>query len=171
MNSILKNSVRFAVLILLQSLVFNQLEIGFGIQIMITPLFVLLMPFDMRMIPLLLVVFAMGLSVDVISNTYGLNASSLLLIAYLRPFIFKLFAPRDGYDLLKEGNSYDMGFRWFIYVYVILLIIHHFWFYTLEVFRLDEFFFILRKTFLSVPFSFGVSLLIQTFLVSKQSKR
>lgn len=171
MNDILKNSIRFIVLIALQSLVFNQLEFGFGIQLMVTPLFVIMLPFDMRMIPMMLIAFAMGISIDSISNTYGLHTSSLLLITYFRPMIFKVFAPRDGYDPLKEGNIYDMGTRWFIYVFGIMLLIHHFWFFTLEVFRFDEFFFILRKTVISVPFSFGASMLLQTFLVSKSGKR
>jgi hypothetical protein len=93
------------------------------------------------------------------------------MITYLRPIIFKMFSPREGYDKLKEGNIYEMGSRWFIYVFGILLTIHHLWFFTLEIFRLDDLLFIFQKTLLSVPLSFLLCLLIQATFVSKPKER
>ena len=171
MNEVIKHIIRFVLLVGIQALVMNQLEIGLGIQIMVYPLFVLLLPFELSVIAVLALAFAMGFAIDSISNTYGLHASSLVLMAYLRPIIFKIFAPRDGYDNLKEGTSYQMGLRWFIYVYGLLLFIHHLWFFTLEIFRLDDFFFILQKVFLSLPLSFLFSILLQTLFVSKPKER
>lgn len=171
MNEIIKHIIRFLVLVVVQSLILNQLEIGFGIQLMVYPLFILLLPFDLGIIYMLLIAFGMGIAIDSISNTYGLHTSALLVVTYLRPFIFKMFAPRDGYDNLKEGNMYEMGTRWFIYVFGLLLVIHHLWFFTLEIFRLDDFFFILQKTLLSLPLSFLLCLLLQTMFVSKPKER
>jgi hypothetical protein len=159
------------VLLAIQTLVLNQLEIGLGIQMMVYPLFILLLPFELGIIAILVIAFVMGIAIDIISNTYGLHTSSLLLVAYLRPIIFKMFSPRDGYDSLKEGNIYEMGPRWFIYVFGILLFVHHLWFFTLEIFRMDDFFFILQKVLLSLPLSFILSLLLQTMLVSKPKER
>jgi hypothetical protein len=113
----------------------------------------------------------MGISIDAISNTYGLHASSLVLVAYLRPVLFKIFAPREGYDILKEGNIYEMGTRWFLYVFGLLLLIHHLWFFLLEIFRFNELLFVLRKTILSLPLSFLICLLIQTMVVTKPKER
>jgi hypothetical protein len=171
MNEIIKHSVRFTVLILIQSFVLNQLEIGLGIQLLIYPLFVFLLPFELGVIPMLLLSFLMGLIIDSISNTYGLHASSLTLFAYLRPIIFKTFSPREGYDMLKEPNIFEMGNRWFIYTFGILLFIHHFWFFLLEMFRIDAFFFILQKTLLSFPLSFAFCILLQMLLISKPKTR
>jgi hypothetical protein len=171
MNIILKHIVRFLVLVVIQTLILNQLEIGFGIQIMVYPLFILLLPFDLGIIYMLFIAFGMGIAIDSISNTYGLHTSALLVVTYLRPVIFQMFAPRDGYDNLKEGNMYEMGTRWFIYVFGIMLLIHHFWFFIMEIFRLDDFFFILQKTLLSLPISFLVCLLLQAMFVSKPKER
>ena len=171
MNEVIKHIIRFVLLVGIQSLVLNQLEIGLGIQIMVYPLFVLLLPFELSVIAVLALAFAMGIAIDSISNTYGLHASSLVFMAYLRPIIFKLFAPRDGYDNLKEGRSYQMGMRWFIFVYGILLFLHHLWFFTLEIFRMDDFFFLLQKVFLSLPLSFLFSILLQSLFVSKPKER
>ncbi len=171
MKDIIKHSTRFIALIVIQALILNQLEIGLGIQLMVYPLFIILLPFDIGVIAMLFLAFLMGISIDAISNTYGLHASSLVLVAYLRPSIFKIFAPREGYDILKEGNIYEMGTRWFLYVFGIMLLIHHLWFFLLEIFRFNEFLFILRKTALSLPLSFLICLLIQTMFVTKPKER
>lgn len=171
MNEVIKHIIRFIVLLIIQTLVLNQLEIGLGIQMMVYPLFIVLLPFELGVIAIMVIAFGMGIAIDSISNTYGLHTSSLLLVAYLRPLIFKMFSPRDGYDNLKEGNMYEMGPRWFIYVFGILLFIHHLWFFTLEIFRMDDFFFILQKTLLSLPLSFLLCLLLQSMFVSKPKER
>lgn len=171
MNVIVKNSIRFVFLVLIQALVLNQIEIGLGIQLMVYPIFILLLPFETGTMVLLLLAFAMGLLIDSISNTYGLHTSSLLLVAYLRPIIFKMFAPREGYDVLKESNIYEMGTRWFIYVFGLLLLIHHFWFFLLEMFRIDAILFILQKTILSFPLSFLVTILLQMLFIRKPKER
>jgi hypothetical protein len=171
MNIVVKHIIRFIVLVAAQVLVLNQLEIGFGIQFMVYPLLIVLLPFDLGIIYMLLIAFVMGLSIDSISNTYGLHTSSLLLVTYLRPAIFKLFGPRDGYDVLKEGNMYDMGTRWFISVFGLMLLIHHLWFFTLEIFRFDDMLYVLQKTLFSVPLSFLFCLLFQAMFVTKPNTR
>lgn len=171
MNDIIKHSVRFVLLVLIQTLFLNQLEIGWGIQLMVYPLFIVLLPFEMATIPMLLLAFAMGMSIDGISNTYGLHTASLLLVTYMRPAIFKLFAPRDGYDNLKEGTSFHMGMRWFISVYGTMLLVHHLFFFIVELFRFSDFLFILRKTITSLPLSFTLSLLLQALFVAKPKER
>ena len=109
MNLVTKHIIRFITLWILQVLIFNQLEFGFGIHMMVYPLFIMLLPFDLGILSLLLYAFLLGLSIDIFSNTYGLHASSLLMMAYFRPFIFNFFAPRDGYDPLKQASINDMG--------------------------------------------------------------
>jgi hypothetical protein len=147
------------------------LEIGFGIQLMVYPLFILLLPFEIGLIYLMLISFGMGILIDAVSNTYGLHTSSLVLFAYLRPVIMKVFSPRDGYEKQREGNIYEMGSRWFLYVFGSLLVIHHFWFFLLEIFRIDDFFFILQKTILSLPLSYLLCYFLQALFVTKPKER
>jgi len=71
MNTLFKNIARFILLALFQVLVFNQLELGYGIHIMIYPLFIMLLPFELGIISLLSLAFLMGFLVDIFSNTYG----------------------------------------------------------------------------------------------------
>ena len=164
MNVVYKHIIRFVVLAFLQALVFNQLNIGFGIHLMI-------LPFELTVIPMMGIAFLMGLVIDIFSNTYGLNTSSLVLMAYLRPIIFKLYGPREGYDPLKEPTSQDMGSNWFTVVYGILLGLHIFWFFLLEIFEIGRLGFILQKTLLSGGLSFLLALLIQSFILNSKQKK
>ncbi|MDB0011195.1 hypothetical protein N9E20_00130 [Crocinitomicaceae bacterium] len=171
MNNIVVHIFRFLVFVLIQSLVLNSLEIGLGIQLMIYPLFIILLPFETTLPVLLLVAFVMGFSIDSISNTFGLHTSSLLLVAYLRPFVFNMFSPREGYDPLKEASIFEMGQRWFISVFGILLLIQHLWFFTLEMFNINEMLYVFQKTILSAPLSFLLCILLQVIFVSKPKER
>ncbi|MBI1835887.1 MAG: hypothetical protein HYR91_01340 [Flavobacteriia bacterium] len=171
MKIVIVHTLRFLFFVLAQSLIFNQLEVGFGIHPMIYPLFIVLLPFEINTLLLLLIALITGLCIDSLSNTYGLHTSSLLVVAYLRPIIFKIFAPRDGYDANKEGSISEMGQRWFIYVFGILLLIHHFWFFMLEMFKWNEILLILKKTILSLPISYLLCVLLQVVFVSKPKER
>ncbi len=171
MRLIVTQLIRFIIFVLVQTLVFNQLEIGFGIQVMIYPLFLVLLPFETNIFILLGLAFAMGFCIDSISDTYGLHTSSLLVVAYLRPIIFNAFSPREGYDPLKEASIFEMGQRWFISVFGLLLTIHHLWFFALEMFKMNEFWFILQKTIFSVPISFLLCILLQVIFVTKPKER
>ncbi|MEJ6506458.1 MAG: hypothetical protein QNL86_07655 [Crocinitomicaceae bacterium] len=134
---------------------------------MITPLYIFLLPFDRSVISLLVIALILGLGVDAASNTFGLHTSALLLVAYLRPFVFRVFSPRDGYDPIKTPSIFDMGNRWFISTFSILLIIHHLWFFILEAFSFNEAILVLEKTILSTLISFVVCVILQTIFIKR----
>jgi len=156
MSRILSHIFRFALFLLIQVVVLNQVELGAGTLLMIYPLFIVLLPVEINIFLLLFLAFALGISIDAMSNTYGLHASSLLLLAYFRPIIFQAFAPRDGYETDLELNIHTMGFRWFFRAFGSLLLIHHFWFFLLELLRFDEILYVLQKTILSLPLSLAL---------------
>jgi len=171
MNVVLKNSIRFVLFVLLQALVFNQIEIGFGIHLMVHPLFIMLLPFETGVFTMMILGFGLGIIIDIFSNTYGLHASSLLMMAYMRPVIFKFYGPREGYDPLKEPSVFDMGSRWFVFVFGYLILIHHFWYFLIEIFRFDQFLLILQKTIFSVIISYLLCIVLQTFLIKKSKAK
>ena len=168
MNKLLKNSLRFVLFLLVQTLILNQIEIGFGIQLMIYPLFIMLLSFDTGVLSLLAISFTLGICIDAFSNTFGLHTSSLLVFSFLRPVIFKLFDTREGYDLLLEPTVLNMGNGWFIKSFGSLLLIHHFWFYLLEMFKLNDMGYVLQKTVYSLPLSFFLCVLLQYLFFNKK---
>ena len=158
---------RFLFFVFLQTFIFNQLEISPYVHIMVSPLYVMLLPFELSVIRLLLTSFLLGLCIDALSNTYGLHASSLVFMGYIRPVVFRWFAPRDGYDPIKTPSIFDMGNKWFLLVFSTLLLFHHFWFFFMESFSLSEILLILQKTFPSSLLSFIVCIILQTLFLKK----
>lgn len=171
MNNITKHVIRFLLLVILQVMIFNQLELGFGIHIMILPLFVMLLPFEIGIISILSFAFLIGFIADIFSNTYGLHASSLVMLAYFRPMVFKKFAPTEGYDPLKEATFFDMGNSWFFYVFGSLLLIHHFWYFFIEIFRINELFLILQNTIFSCIVSFLMAIVLQILMIKRGQRK
>ena len=167
MNIIVAYIARFVLFVTLQLLVFSQIELGLGIHLMMCPLYVLLLPFEINIFILLIVAFGMGFILDIFSNTYGLQASSLLLIAYIRPYVFKAFAPRDDYDPLKTPSYVDMGNLWYFSAFGSLLLIHNTWFFLLEAFSFRGILYTIQKIVFSFIFIFLLSLLLQIILVRR----
>lgn len=163
------HTIRFVLFLFAQALLLNQLEIGWGVHVMIYPLFIFLLPYNLNIFISMIIAFTLGIGIDSISNTYGLHASSALLLAYLRPSIFKLFEPRDGYENMQEFNIQEMNRSWLFSVFGIMLLVHHLWFFSLELFKFNEIGFILQKTILSVPSSLIVCLLIQYIFIRRSS--
>lgn len=166
-----KHFARFVLLILVQSLIFNQLEVGFGIQFMVYPLFILLLPQDISVFLCLLLSFVYGFAIDAISNTYGLHASASVFLAIMRFRIFKLFEPHDGYEEGAELSFQNMEFQWVLYVHGSLLLLHHFWFFLLEIFKFNEMLYVFQKTILSAPCSFVLCVLIQMIFIKNARNR
>lgn len=169
MRTVIVHTLRFLLFVAAQTLIFNQFEIGLGIHPMIYPLFIMLLPFEIGVVTMLFIAFATGIVIDALSDTYGLHTSALLVFAYLRPLIFKAYSPRDGYEGMGEGNIFSMGQRWFFFTFGLLLTIHHTWFFMIEVFKLNELLYVLRKLALSVPVSYIFCILLQ-FIFLKRSK-
>ena len=170
MNIIVAYIARFVLFVTLQLLVFSQIELGLGIHLMMCPLYVLLLPFEINIFILLIVAFGMGFILDIFSNTYGLQASSLLLIAYIRPYVFKAFAPRDDYDPLKTPSYVDMGNLWYFSAFGSLLLIHNTWFFLLEAFSFRGILYTIQKIVFSFIFIYLLSLLLQIILVRRSKK-
>lgn len=93
--TVLKRLGWFVVLVLLQVLVFNHIYIfGYGTPFLYIYL-ILKMPIKVPRYVVLIVGFLLGLTIDVFTNTLGLNASATVLLAFLQPYFLKMYAPRD----------------------------------------------------------------------------
>lgn len=169
MNQFVINIIRLLIFVLAQGLIFSQLNFGYGIHPMVYPLFILLLPFDTKPIVLMLLAFVVGVGVDYFVNTFGLHASAAVLVAYIRPALFRQFAPRDDYDILKEPTANDMGYSWFLKVAGITVLVHHLWFFSLEYFKLSAWKEIITNTILSSIITLIIFILIQ-ILFFKKSK-
>ena len=161
MNQISRRNIsRLILLILLQVLIFKQLNIGsvqFNyIQVIIYPLFLMLLPIGIGKGWLLIVSFAVGLAIDMFYDSPGVHASASVLTGFIRPFVLQLMEPRGGYKVNAIPTKAEFGDNWFLRYASLLLIAHLLIYFSMEVFTLTELDYILLKTF----FTFLPSMLL-----------
>tara|TARA_R110002049_G_scaffold171475_2_gene338000 strand:+ start:2065 stop:2583 length:519 start_codon:yes stop_codon:yes gene_type:complete len=170
-KKILSFSVLFIFLIALQVLVLNNIQLGGYLNPYLYVLFILVLPFDTPKWLLLILAFALGLGVDLFSSTMGMHTMALVFMAFLRPIILKIIAPRDGYDANQKPGVQDFDFRWYLIYASVLTFAHHFILFYLEVFRFSDFFFTFSKVIVSSGFTILLLLVGQLFTYNSQAKR
>lgn len=162
-----RNIIRFLVVVLFQVLVMDNVMIGGYMIPYIYILFILLMPFETPRWVQLLTAFLLGLSIDFIGNTPGMHTCATVLVAFIRPYMLDLLAPRDGYEPETFPRIHYYGLFWFMKYTVLIVIIHHFVLFYLEVFQLQEFFRTLLRVILSSILSTATVVLSQYFVFRK----
>lgn len=170
-NYLIFNILRFIGLILLQGLIIHNMDLGMYIHPMIYPLFILLLPIEINFYLLLILSFAIGISVDIFSSTFGLNASAAVFAAYIRPLILNLIEPKESYENIDQPNIKNMGLFWFFYYSGILIFFHHFWFFILELFNFQDVLAVFLKTLISSLFSVAIIIILMYLFRPNNSKR
>ena len=129
----IKRFAWFIGLVLLQVLVLNYFHIAGYSTPFLYIYFILKLDTGVSRNELMLWGFFLGLSVDIFSNTPGMNAAATVLLAFARPFIFRLFSPRDTFDDV-EPSFKSIGISSFIKYVVAGVLLHHTALLTLEAF-------------------------------------
>ena len=123
----------FICLVLLQVLILNNVHIaGYATPFLYIYL-ILKFESDVSRNTLMLWAFFLGLTVDVFSDTPGMNAAATVLLAFLRPIFLRLFVPRDTLDTLIPAVR-TMGIFPFLKYLVICVLVHLGMLLTLEFF-------------------------------------
>ncbi len=102
----------FIGLVLLQVLILNNVHIAGYATPFLYIYFILKFNSGTSRNELMLWAFAVGLAVDIFSNTPGMNAAATVLLAFVRPSILRLFMPRDTLDSIIPSVK-AMGFSSF----------------------------------------------------------
>jgi hypothetical protein len=151
----------FIFLILLQVLILNNIQFSGYINPYLYVLFIILLPFETPKWLILVLGFLLGFSIDLFSNTIGMHTFATVLIAFLRPYILKFIAPREGYETGTRPNLKFFGFEWFFKYAIILVLIHHFSLFFIEAFTFHQFFATLLRVILSSMFTLLLIVLSQ----------
>ncbi|CAN5885830.1 rod shape-determining protein MreD [soil metagenome] len=167
MSSIrISHFVQFILFTALQVLVFRNLVLfdsGFSF---IYIAFLLFLPIEISVVPLLLLAFVQGLAVDVFYDTMGIHAGACVLLAFLRPYVLYLLIPRDGYDANDSANVHVMGWRWFLTYALLLIFMHHLAVFFLEMAGFRMWWLTVVKALVSTLFTGTVVLITQLLFFS-----
>jgi rod shape-determining protein MreD len=158
-RQILKYIIQFLLLVVLQVFILNNVQLGGFINPYIYILFILLLPVNTPKWLLLVLGFILGISIDIFAHTPGMNSTATVFIAFIRPYLLEFIAPREGYEKDSSPRLNIYGFTWFLRYTFILVLIHHFVLFYIEVYRFSDFFLTFSRVILSSLFS---SLLIVT---------
>ena len=167
-RAIIINLIRFILLVFIQVFLLKNITLYNLSTPYLYILFILLLPFEVPNILLFALSFILGLTIDAFYNTPGLHAASCVLLALVRVLFISITVQKDGFDNEPEPTLSIMGFRWFFTYALVLTVLHHFFLFNLEVFRLAE----IQYTLSRVVFSsiFTVFLMLISGLLFYRSK-
>jgi rod shape-determining protein MreD len=153
----------------IQVMVLNHIQWNGYVNPYVYVLFILLLPVEIPNWLLLIIAFITGLTIDMFGSSGGIHAASSVFLAFARPGVLRLIAPRDGYEAETKLTPHVMGFTWFLTYTGILIFLHHLMCFYIEVFRFSEFFITFFKVIINTVIS--VALIIIGEYLFTQSRR
>ena len=125
--------IMFVALLLVQMLILNHICL---FQVAMPLLYVYFTITFRRGTPMWMILlwnFALGLLIDMISNTPGLAAGCMTLIGFIQPYLLEPLVPRDSAENLKTSAA-TLGLSKFVTLSAILVSIYCLVFFALESF-------------------------------------
>lgn len=162
-----RNIWRFIFVILIQVLVFNNIQLNGYINPYFYVIFILLLPFETPSWAVLVMAFMLGISIDLFVNTPGMHASASVVMAFIRPYVLNVLAPRDNYEVGTFPRLHYYGIAWFFKYTAILVVLHHIFLFYIEIFRFSDFFLTLSRSLISSVFTIVLIILSQFVIFRK----
>ena len=169
-NIVLKQVVIFLLLVLFQGLILNNIELGGYIVPFLYVIFILALPFETPKWLVLILGFILGLTIDSFTSTLGMHTSATLFMAFCRAYVLKLIEPRGGYEFNTKPNIQLMGLSWYFLYATVLVVLHHFFLFYIESFKISQFFYTFGRAFASVFFTMVLVLIVQLFNYKPSTK-
>jgi hypothetical protein len=170
LNEIIRNIIRFILLVGVQVLIINNIELGRFINPFLYVLFIIILPFETPKWLVLLSAFLIGITMDMFTDTGGMHAAACVFMGYIRPGILKLFSPRDGYEFGTQPTVQYLGIPWFLSYAGILIFAHHLILFFLEIFRFSEFFSTFFRVIISSIFTLILVIVTQYLFYRKKNQ-
>ena len=168
MNSaVIMSFVRFFLLLTAQIVIFNNIDLFGYINPFPYILFIILFPVNGNKQLLIVTSFLLGITMDLFSNSGGVHATASLILAYLRPSIFKFsFGLSYEYQTIKINDSLTPERFSFL---LLSVVIHQFTLFILEVFQISSLWDILIITIIGTLFTLLICIVL--IYIFKPSKR
>lgn len=139
---------RYVVVMLLQVLLFDQLQLWGVCHPYVYVLCLLMMPITLPHTVEMLIGAGVGLVMDVFCNSLGVHTASCILLMFIRPYLLGAFV--NDTDRLNEQISLrSIGMEALIKYVVILVVILHLMVFTLAAWSWSHIWFVLIETLVS----------------------
>lgn len=135
--NIFPNIWRFIGLTIVQVVILSKVALAANgyCNILVYPLFILFLPVQLATPAVVFLGFLIGITVDLLTGTPGVNASAGAMSGYARAVLLHRYAPRGGYTAKEPipAPAY-FGWRWFIIVAAIFFGVHITWYFSMAYF-------------------------------------
>ncbi len=163
---------RFALLLIIQLLVLNYVKLGTHVMMppMLYLLAILMLPTDMKRIPLLLIAFGTGLLMDIMNNMLGFHALACTVVAMMRILFADRILTRGEPITVSTPSIYSVSPQYFIGYLLILSSIFYLTLFALEAFGFRHFGSILIATIVNTLVTTLLAVLYQFIFLKKESQ-
>jgi hypothetical protein len=134
------------------------------------PIFLLLLPRDIKPVTYMLIGFIYGAIIDILCNTYGFGMASSVFITFIRPYALALIynkSPQEESEISVRIQGENLVF---IYLFIGLLLFHIFYFF-IELGEIANVFYILLKSILSSSMAIILYAIYYMLFYNKPKKR
>nr|WP_298791914.1 rod shape-determining protein MreD [uncultured Allomuricauda sp.] len=142
-NTIFLNTLRFALLVLTQVLIFNTLNFMGFINPLVYVIFFYWYPLKSNRAVFMITSFFLGFIIDIFSDTLAIHSVAALTVAYVRPVIMRFcFGVNYEFQNFSFKNTTKVQRITFL---ALLILVHQIVFFSLEVLSLSHILLILKK--------------------------
>ena len=141
---------RFIILSLAQFIIFNNFLI-FGNTVNIYLIFIIVFPLNFNKSLAYIITFIFGFAIDFFSNSFGIITFSLLISILIKPYILKFAFGNFDVNKVRKTSEYISGtslYQQTSYLFL-MFFIHQLILNTVEIFSLQNFDVIFKKTLIS----------------------
>lgn len=170
-KTILQFAVLFIIMLLAQVTIFNHIALFNVAMPIIFIYFIIRLPITLNINWVLTFSFLLGLSVDIFSDTQGMNALACTILAALRRLIFRLYFPREDDLTIPIPSIKSLGMGIYIkYLFSMILT------YCTLIFLIEAFTFfnplqLILRIVSSTAITFLLLLGIDSLMLSRREKR
>ncbi len=133
-KEILKFALLFVVLVLCQVVVFNHICL-FGVAIpLVFIYFIVKLPVTLGVNWLMTLAFLLGLTIDIFSNTQGMNALACTVLSVCRQPVLRLYVPRQDDLSNPEPSIRTLGLAVFMKYVLTMSVLYCILFFAIEAF-------------------------------------
>lgn len=144
-KDILLGFLHFILIAAFQIFILNGLQLFGYFNPMLYIWFILMLPTNTPKWAVLILSFAMGFVVDIFAGQMGFHAAVATFIGFIRPIFIKIFFTGKDTETNLRPSIAEMGILTFLPYIAILVFVHHFLYFTLEIFSFSEFFMTLLR--------------------------
>jgi rod shape-determining protein MreD len=167
-NNGLKHIGFASLIIFFQIFVFNNLGISSSIIPFIYPIIIISANRITNRSLLIFLGFLVGLLIDIFSNTGGAHTMATTLLAFFQPYLLSSMGPSDSNSDKIKPSVYSLGLNNYLVFLLILLFVHHFVVFLIEMFTFSGFGLTLLRIVSSTFASLLLILLLQFIFVRKE---